>query len=52
MECFDPETSEWSFVAEMEKARSGLALVAVDHYLYAFGGRGRHNDQYFNTAER
>ena len=52
MECYDPETDQWSFVAEMEKARSGLNLVAMDNYLYAFGGRSRHNDEYFDLAER
>ena len=52
VECWEPGSAEWAFVAEMEKARSGLALVALDHYLYAFGGRARHNDQYFDMAER
>ena len=52
VECFDPSTNEWQFVAEMEKARSGVALVALDHYLYMFGGRSRYNDQYLSIAER
>lgn len=52
VECFDPDTQEWSFVAEMEKARSGLSLVALDHYIYAIGGRSRYSDFYFNTVER
>lgn len=52
MECFDPDTQEWTFTAEMEKARSGLALVAMDHFIYAFGGRFRPTDQYFDLVER
>lgn len=52
MECFDPDTQEWTFTAEMEKARSGLALVALDHFIYAFGGRFRPTDQYFDLVER
>lgn len=43
---------EWTFVGEMEKARSGLALVALNHFLYAFGGRSRHIEQYYDIAER
>lgn len=52
VECFDPATEEWTFVSEMEKARSGLALVNVEHYIYAFGGRYKHIDQYFDMVER
>ena len=52
MECFDPDTQEWTLTAEMEKARSGLVLVALDHYIYAFGGRFRPTDQYFDLVER
>ena len=52
VECFDLELQEWSFVTEMEKARSGLLLVALDHYLYAIGGRSRYTDFYYSTIER
>ena len=52
MECFDPDTQEWTLTAEMEKARSGLVMVALDHYIYAFGGRFRPTDQYFDLVER
>ena len=52
VECFDPETDEWTLVAEMEKPRSGLVLMAVDHFIYAFGGRCRHTDRYFDIVER
>ncbi|XP_036358022.1 kelch-like protein 5 [Octopus sinensis] len=52
VECFDPETEEWTLVAEMEKPRSGLVLMAIDHYIYAFGGRCRHTDRYFDIVER
>jgi len=52
VECFDPGTEEWTFVSEMEKARSGLSLVSVEHFVYAFGGRYKHTDQYFDLVER
>ena len=59
VEMYEPESGngsagepEWTFVGEMEKARSGLALVALNHYLYAFGGRSRHIEQYYDIAER
>ena len=52
VECYDPATDEWTFVSEMEKARSGLSLVSIDQYIYAFGGRYKHTDQYFDLAER
>ena len=52
MECYDPVIEEWTFMSEMEKARSGLSMVAVDQFLYAFGGRYRHTDQYYDLVER
>ncbi len=51
VERYDPETQEWSFIAEMENPRSGLVLVCVDHFLYAIGGRSRYH-QYFDIGER
>lgn len=51
VECYDPETQKWSFVAEMETPRSGLVLVAIDHFLYAIGGKSRYH-QYFSSVER
>ena len=39
-------------MSEMEKARSGLALVAIEHFIYAFGGRYKDRDQYFDLSER
>ena len=52
MECYDPATEEWTFMSEMEKARSGLSMVAADQFLFAFGGRYRHTDQYYDLVER
>ena len=52
MEVFDPDTGEWVFAPEMEKACSGLSMVTLDHFLYALGGRYRHQDNYFDLVER
>ena len=52
MECYDPSTDDWTFVTEMEKARSGLSLIAIDHNIYMIGGRYKTADQYFDVAER
>lgn len=52
VECFDPSMEEWTFVTEMEKARSGLVMASIDHYVFVFGGRYRHSDQYFDLVER
>lgn len=52
VECYCPEKDEWTFVAELEKARSGLSLVSLDNYIYAIGGRNRGSDHYFNVCER
>lgn len=52
VECYDSLSEEWTFVSEMEKARSGLALVAIEHFIYAFGGRYKDRDQYFDLSER
>ncbi|BFZ20955.1 hypothetical protein BsWGS_23995 [Bradybaena similaris] len=52
MEVFDPDAGEWTFAPEMEKACSGLSMVTLDHFIYAFGGRCRHMDQYFDLVER
>ena len=52
VECYDPELDQWTFVTELEKARSGLALLSFDGFLYAFGGRNRSTDHYFDLAER
>ena len=52
MECYDPVSEEWMFMSEMEKARSGLVLATIDQNIYAFGGRYRHTDQYYDLVER
>lgn len=52
MECYDPSTEDWTFVTEMEKARSGLSLITIDHNIYMIGGRYKTADQYFDVAER
>lgn len=52
MECYDPVTEEWMFMSEMEKARSGLVLATIDQNIFAFGGRYRHTDQYYDLVER
>ena len=52
MEVYDPDTGDWTFAPEMEKACSGLSMVTLDHFIYAFGGRYRHIDQYFDHVER
>lgn len=52
IECYDPLIEKWSFVAEMEKGRSGLVVVSLDHYLYVIGGRSRCLDQYYDWVER
>jgi len=52
MECYDPVADEWTFVSEMEKSRSGLVLATIDQNIYAFGGRYRHTDQYYDMVER
>ena len=52
VERYDPERDEWCFIAELEKARSGLVLVSVSGYIYAIGGRNRCTDHYFALCER
>jgi hypothetical protein len=52
MECYDPATGLWMFMSEMEKARSGLVLATIDQNIFAFGGRYRHTDQYYDLVER
>jgi kelch-like protein 2/3 len=52
VECYDPDTDTWSFITELEKARSGLVLISHNHQLYAFGGRNRSTDHYFDLAEK
>jgi len=52
VECYCPDKDEWKFVAELEKARSGLNLVSLDSYIYAIGGRNRGSDHYFDYCER
>lgn len=52
VECYDPETDTWTFVTELEKARSGMGLASVNGCLYALGGRNRSTDHYFDLAER
>ena len=52
VECYCPVNNEWSFIAELEKARSGLNLVSLNNYIYAVGGRNRGGDQYFDNCER
>ena len=52
VECYCPDKDEWTFVAELEKARSGLTLVSLENYIYAIGGRHRGSDHYFDYCER
>ena len=41
VECYCPDNNEWKFIAELEKARSGLSLVSLNNHIYAVGGRNR-----------
>lgn len=52
VECYCPIKNVWTFVGELEKARSGLNLVSLGSFIYAIGGRNRSNDQYFPTCEK
>ena len=38
VECFDPETGQWSFTAPMNTRRSRVAVVTLGGRLYAVGG--------------
>lgn len=52
VECYDPDSDTWTFVTELEKARSGMTLATINGYIYALGGRNRSTDHYFDLAER
>eukprot|EP00117_Sycon_ciliatum_P027820 scpid21003/ scgid22509/ Kelch-like protein diablo len=38
VECYDPATRKWEFVAEMKHARRYVAVTALNDKLYAIGG--------------
>nr|7ON8_A Chain A, SAKe6AR [synthetic construct] len=38
VECYDPETNEWSLVAPMNTRRSGVGVAVLNRLLYAVGG--------------
>ena len=38
VECFDPSTSFWSFVAPMSTCRSGVGVGVLGGAMYAAGG--------------
>nr|CAI5821417.1 unnamed protein product [Callosobruchus analis] len=37
-EMFDISTNQWSFIPQMQSARSGVSLIAFGNTLYAMGG--------------
>ena len=37
-ECFDPRSNQWTYVARMQRPRSGLGLALVDKCIFAVGG--------------
>ncbi|CAK9294633.1 unnamed protein product [Gordionus sp. m RMFG-2023] len=43
VERYDPQAKTWSFVAQMNLARSTVSVVALDNKLYAIGGRDGNN---------
>jgi len=48
-ECFDPDRCLWEALPSMSQARRGLALLAVDSLLFAFGGSD--GEQTLGTVE-
>lgn len=38
MECYDPHVNRWTMRAPMHKRRGGVAVAALNGFLYAFGG--------------
>jgi hypothetical protein len=38
VECYDPSTNSWSYVASLDEDRQGVSLAAVGGKLYAIGG--------------
>ena len=50
VECFDPRTHTWSYVADMNIARYCHALVSCHGKLFAIGGRDV-DGSYFENAE-
>ena len=39
VECYNPQRSEWSFMASLNQGRSLLCSVATEAHIYAIGGR-------------
>ena len=52
MECYNPVDDTWSACAEMNYARSGVAVAVLGKYMYAIGGRNRGEQTYYNKVER
>lgn len=52
MESYDPATNQWKPCANMNYSCSGIALSSVGHYLFAFGGRNRFAQAYYNKIQR
>jgi N-acetylneuraminic acid mutarotase len=44
LEVYDPVTSTWTSLPPLRNARSGLAVAAVDRFVFAFGGEGNEDD--------
>ncbi|CAF0953056.1 unnamed protein product [Didymodactylos carnosus] len=47
---YDPQTNEWSAVAQMSKQRFGVGVAVLNNLLYAVGGHD--GTSYLNTVER
>jgi N-acetylneuraminic acid mutarotase len=52
MECYNPDTQQWKPCANMNYSCSGIALHSVGHGLFAFGGRNRFAQAYYNKIQR
>ena len=38
MECYKPETDQWTILSQLSEVRSGVSMVAQDGQLYVVGG--------------
>lgn len=38
VECYDPHVNRWTMRSPMHKRRGGVAVAALNGFLYAFGG--------------
>ena len=52
VECYNPVDDTWTPCAEINYARSGVAVAVLGKYLYAIGGRNRGEQTYCNKVER